>query len=118
MSGEEKKLYATCFVQFKVCYTQVSGSVPAETHSPLLALDTFHTLLCVHNPTKYSVIYVFTCSCTTNPLVLFPSQLLDSQCFSLHMYSIYVKHSYSLYFLSLVVYGKHLYIVYIVKICQ
>ncbi len=75
MSGEEKKLYATCFVQFKVCYTQVSGSVPAVTHSPLLALDTLHTLLCVHNPTKYSLIYVFTCSCTTNPLVLFPGQL-------------------------------------------
>ncbi len=35
-------------------------------------------------------ICMFTCSCTTNHLVLLPSQLLDSQCFSLHMYSIYV----------------------------
>ncbi len=75
---------------------------PVETHSPLCALDTFHTLLFVHNPTKDSAIYVFTCSCTTNHLVLFPSQLLDSQCFSLHMYSIYVKLSYSLYFLSFI----------------
>ncbi len=31
---------------------------PAETHSPLFALDTFHTLLCVHNPKKDSIIYV------------------------------------------------------------
>ncbi len=31
---------------------------PVVIHSPLLALDTFHTLLCVHNPTKDSVIYV------------------------------------------------------------
>ncbi len=70
---------------------------PVVKHSPLCALDTFHALLCVHNPTKDSAYMYFTCSCTTNHLVLFPSQLLDSQCFSLHMYSIYVKHSYSLY---------------------
>ncbi len=49
-----------------------------------------------------------------------PQPAADSQCFSLHMYSIYVKHLhslYSLYFLSLslVVQGKHLYIVYLVK---
>ncbi len=31
---------------------------PVVTHSPLCALDTFHTLLCVHNPTKDSAIYV------------------------------------------------------------
>ncbi len=31
---------------------------PVITHSPLCALDTFHTLLCVHNPTKDSAIYV------------------------------------------------------------
>ncbi len=31
---------------------------PVVTHSPLYALDTFHTLLCVHNPTKDSAIYV------------------------------------------------------------
>ncbi len=31
---------------------------PVVTHSPLCTLDTFHTLLCVHNPTKDSAIYV------------------------------------------------------------
>ncbi len=31
---------------------------PVVTHSPLCALDTFHTLPCVHNPTKDSAIYV------------------------------------------------------------
>ncbi len=31
---------------------------PVVTHSPLCALDTFHTLLCVHNHTKDSAIYV------------------------------------------------------------
>ncbi len=121
---------------------------PVVTHSPLCALDTFHTLLCTQSHKKtqqYIYIYIyafsrrfypkrltlhfklqfcilsalafpgnrthdlavasamlyhlsyrkaidnicmFTCSCTTNHLVLLPSQLLDSQCFSLHMYSI------------------------------
>ncbi len=74
---------------------------PVVTHSPLCALDTFHTLLCTQSHKRLSNICMFTCSCTTNHLVLFPSQLLDSQYFSLHMYSIYVKHSYSLYFLFL-----------------
>ncbi len=32
--------------------------IPVVTHSPLFALDTFHTLLCVHNPTKDSIVYV------------------------------------------------------------
>ncbi len=32
---------------------------PVETQCPLFALDTFHTLLCVLNPTKDSVIYVY-----------------------------------------------------------
>ncbi len=31
---------------------------PEVTHSPLCALDTFQTLLCVHNPTKDSIVYV------------------------------------------------------------
>ncbi len=31
---------------------------PVVTHSPLFAIDTFHTLLCVHNPTKNSIVYV------------------------------------------------------------
>ncbi len=94
-------------VQFEVCYTQVSGPVQplVVTHSPLFALDTFHTLLCVYNPTKrLKSICMITCSCTTNHLTLFSSQLLDLRCFSLHMYSIHLKHSYSLYSLYFVVY--------------
>ncbi len=71
---------------------------PVVTHSPIFALETFHTLLCVHNPTKrLNSICMFTCSCTTNHLTLFPSQQLDLHCFSLHMYSINLKHLYSLY---------------------
>ncbi len=31
---------------------------PVATYSPVCALDTFHTLLCVHNPTKDSIVYV------------------------------------------------------------
>ncbi len=51
--------FVLCAIQ--VCYTQVSGPVQttcSNTPSPLCALDTFHTLPCVHNPTKDSAIYV------------------------------------------------------------
>ncbi len=71
---------------------------PVVTHSPLCTRHFSHTAVCTQSHKRLSNICMFTCSCTTNHLVLFPSQLLDSQCFSLHMYSIYVKHSYSLYF--------------------
>ncbi len=55
----------------------------------------------------YMLMHHYKPSCTV------PQPAADSQCFSLHMYSIYVKHLhslYSLYFLSLslVVQGKHL----------
>ncbi len=48
------------FVQFKCATHRWVGlyKPPVVTHSPLCALDTFHTLLCVHNPTKDSAIYV------------------------------------------------------------
>ncbi len=48
------------FVQFKCATHRWVGlyKPPVATHSPLCALDTFHTLLCVHNPTKDSAIYV------------------------------------------------------------
>ncbi len=88
------------FVQFKVCYTQVSGPVQTTCSNTLSSMRTRHfsrTAVCTQSHKRLSNICMFTCSCTTNHLVLFPSQLLDSQCFSLHMYSIYVKHSYSLY---------------------
>ncbi len=86
------------FVQFKVFYTQVSGPVQTTCSNTLSSIHTrhFHTLLCVHNPTKDSVIYVLTC--TKNYLTLFPSQLLDSRC-SLCTCTVFAKHLYSLYFL-------------------
>ncbi len=90
----QRKYCELFFVQFKCATHRWVGPYkpPVVTHS-LYALDTFLTLLYVHNPQK-THICMFTCSCTTtNHLILFPSQLLDSQCFSLHMYSIYVKHS-------------------------
>ncbi len=57
------------FVQFKCATHRWVGlyKPPVVTHSPLCALDTFHTLLCVHNPTKDSAIYVclhYKSSCT------------------------------------------------------
>ncbi len=47
-------------VQFKCTTHRWVGlyKPPVVTHSPLCALDTFHTLPCVHNPTKDSAMYV------------------------------------------------------------
>ncbi len=103
LTTTKKKLYETFLCNSKSATHRWVGlyKPPVVTHSPLCALDTFHTLLCTQSHKRLSNICMFTCTCTTNHLVLFPSQLLDSQCFSLHMYSIYVKHSYSLYFLFL-----------------
>ncbi len=85
------------FVQFKVCYTQVSG--PVQTCSNTLSsicTRHFHTLLCVHNPTKdpqkYTVC-MFTCSFTTTHLTLFPSQLLE--CFSFCTCTVFARHLHS-----------------------
>ncbi len=81
-------------------YTQVSGPIQTTCSNTLSSMRTrpfSHTAVCTQSHKRLSNICTFTCSCTTNHLALFPSQLLDSQCFSLHMYSIYVKHSYSLY---------------------
>ncbi len=95
------------FVQFKCATHRWVGlyKPPVVTHSPLCTRHFSYIAICTQSQKRLRNICMFTCSCTTtNHLVLFPSQLLDSQCFSLHMYSIYVKHShslYSLYFLSL-----------------
>ncbi len=99
LTTPKKKLYETFLCNAKCATHRWVGlfKPPVVTHSPLCALDTFHTLLCTQSHKRLSNICMFTCSCTTNHLVLFPSQLLDSQYFSLHMYSIYVKHLYSLY---------------------
>ncbi len=45
-----RKNLSKYFVQFKVCYTKCVGLYKplVVTHSPLCALDTLHTLLCVH----------------------------------------------------------------------
>ncbi len=97
----QRKICMKLFVQFKVCYTQVSGPIHTTCSNTLSSMRTrhiSHTAVCTQSHKRLSNICKFTCSCTTNHLALFPSQLLDSQCFSLHMYSIYVKHSYSLYF--------------------
>ncbi len=77
---------------------------PVLTHSPLCTRH-FSKHCCVYTiPQKtqqYMYVYMlmhYKSSCTV------PQPAADSQCFSLHMYSIYVKHShslYSLYFLSL-----------------
>ncbi len=55
-----RKKLSNFFVLFKVCYTQVSGPVQTTCSNTLSSICTrhFHTLLCVHNPTKDSVIYV------------------------------------------------------------
>ncbi len=93
---EKKKKVWNLFVQFKVCYTQVSGPVQTTCSDTLSSMRTrhfSHTAVCTQSHKRPSNICMFTCSCTTNHLALFPSQLLDSQCFSLRMYSIYVKHS-------------------------
>ncbi len=59
ISGWKDKHFRQFFVQFKVCYTQVSGPVQTACSNTLSSICTrhFHTLLCVHNPTKDSVIY-------------------------------------------------------------
>ncbi len=101
-----KKKLCELFCEIQVCYTQVSGPVQTTCSNTLSSMRTrhfSHTAVCTQSHKRLRNICLFTCSCTTtNHLVLFPSQLLDSQCFSLHMYSIYVKHSYSLYFLSFI----------------
>ncbi len=106
---KEKKQHVNFFCAIQVCHTQVSGPVQTTCSNTLSSMRTrhfSHTAVCTQSHKRLSNICMFTCSCTAaNHLVLFPSQLLDSQCFSLHMYSIYVKQShslYSLYFLSFI----------------
>ncbi len=106
LTSSKKELW-TFFVQFKCATHRWVGpnKPPVVTHSPLCTRHFSYIAICTQSHKRLRNICMFTCSCTTtNHLILFPSQLLDSQCFSLHMYSIYVKHShslYSLYFLSL-----------------
>ncbi len=57
---QRKKTVWNFFVQFKVCYTQVSGPIQTTWSNTLSSMRTRHFshLLCVHNPTKDSAIYV------------------------------------------------------------
>ncbi len=102
-----KKL-SNFFVQFKVCYTQVSVQTTCSNTLSSIRTRHFHTLLCVHKSHKrLSDICMFTCSCTTNHLTLFPSQLLE--CFSFCTCTVFARHFHSLYFFSLCI-GNHFYI--------
>ncbi len=102
-----KKL-SNFFVQFKVCYTQVSVQTTCSNTLSSIRTRHFHTLLCVHKShQRLSHICMFTCSCTTNHLTLFPSQLLE--CFSFCTCTVFARHFHSLYFFSLCI-GNHFYI--------
>ncbi len=108
LTTPKKKTVWNFSVQFKVCYTQVSGPVQTTCSNTLSSMRTrhfSHTAVCTQSHKRLSNICMFTCTCTTNHLALFPSQLLDSQCFSLHMYSIYVKQVCIQYLLSLACIG-------------
>ncbi len=73
---KKKKKTELCAIQ--VCYTQVSGPVQTTCSNTLLyALDTFpNTAMCTQSHKSLRNTCMFTCSCTTNHLVRFPSQLL------------------------------------------
>ncbi len=84
------------FVQFKVCYTQVSGPVQTTCSNTLSSMRTRHfskhcyVYTIPQKTQQYMYVYMlmhYKSSCTV------PQPAADSQCFSLHMYSIYVKHS-------------------------
>ncbi len=49
-------LFIFCAIQSVLHTDEWACTNHCVTHSPLCALDTFHTLLCVHNPTKDSAI--------------------------------------------------------------
>ncbi len=49
---------------------------PVVTHSPLCTRHFSYTAMCTQSHKRLSNICMFTCSCTTNHLVLFPSQPL------------------------------------------
>ncbi len=88
-----RKKLSNFFVQFKVCYTRLSGPVQNTRSNTLSSIHTrhFHTLLCVHKSHKrLSNICMFTCSCTT---ILFPRQLLEY--FSFCTCTVFVRHLHS-----------------------
>ncbi len=69
------------FMQFEVCYTQVSGPVQTTCSNTLSSIRTrhfSHITICTYFPKRLHSICMFTCSCTTNHLTLFTNQLLLS----------------------------------------
>ncbi len=103
---KENKLWTFfCFLCNSKCATHRWVGLykpPVVTHSPLCALDTFHTLLCVHNPTKDSAIYVCLHAHALQ-IILYcsPASCLIHNVSLAHV-QYYGKHSYSLYFLSFI----------------
>ncbi len=77
---------------------------PVVTHSPLCTRYISHTAVCTQSTKTYSTynICMFTCSCTTNHLALFPSQLLThnvSLCTcTVFMWSIHIVCIVSIFF--------------------
>ncbi len=93
------------FVQFKCATHRWAGlyKPPVVTHSPLCTRQFSYTAMCTQSH-KRQYMYVYMLMHYHKSFCTVPQPAADSQCFSLHMYSIYVKHSYSLYslyFLSL-----------------
>ncbi len=101
---QRKNCMKLFFVQFKVCYTQVSGPVQTTCSNTLSSMCTrhfSHTAACTQSHKSLSNICMFTCSCTTNHLALFPSQLLVSLCTcTVFMWSIRIVCIF--YFLSFI----------------
>ncbi len=65
ITTSQEKNCQTCLCNSKCATHRWVGlyKPPVVTHSPLFALDTLHTLLCVHNATKDSVIYIYIYIC-------------------------------------------------------
>ncbi len=106
LTTPKKKTVNFFFVQFKCATHRWVGLYKTTCSNTLSSMRTRHfsSHCCVYTISQktqqymyvYMLMHYYKSSCTV------PQQLLDSQCFSLHMYSIYVKHSHSLYFLSFI----------------
>ncbi len=100
------------------CYTQVSGPVQTTCSNTLSSICTrhFHTLLCVHNPTKDSVIYVclhahalqITLHCS-------PASCLNVSLFAHVQYLQGICTIVQFIFVSLCIWLPFIYSIYIVK---
>ncbi len=94
------------FVQSKCATHRWVGlyKPPVVTHSPLCTRHFPNTVYTIPQKTQQQYMYVYMLMHHYKSSCTVPQPAANSQCFSLHMYSIYVKHShslYSLYFLSL-----------------